>query len=126
VANTAAHEGWVLSAALTEFAEDGEFDLIREIVDLFLSDTGEKIEALQNAVLACNIAGAQRIAHSLKGAARQMGLIRLADGAEGLERRMPGTDSAILISLVHGITERWRDAKQSIVETRDAMPCNRT
>ena len=115
-------ERWVLSGALREFAADGEFDLIREIIDVFLSDTQEKVEALQKAAGEQDLSGAQRIAHSLKGAARQMGLSRLGDGAECLERSPAELEPVTFGFLVLAIVERWREARQLVMEARDSLP----
>jgi hypothetical protein len=41
-----------------ELGADGESDLVREIIDVFLSDTQEKVDSLQKAVLDPDLAGA--------------------------------------------------------------------
>jgi HPt (histidine-containing phosphotransfer) domain-containing protein len=126
--NTSKRERWALSGALLEFAEDGDFHLVRSIIDVFLSDTEDKVESLKQAVLASDSASAQRIAHSLKGAARQLGILRLADDAEHLEHARlehaspVGIDSATFSLLVMEIVGSWREAKQLVIDTRDALP----
>jgi len=117
--NLLQHEKWVLSGALSEFAIDGEFDLVRTIIDVFLSDTQEKIDSLQQAVLTTDPAGARGTAHALKGAARQMGLLRFAEDAERLERSSLQIDTPTFSSIVLALVDSWREAKQSIIETRD-------
>jgi len=122
------HERWLLSAsaALSEFAADGEFDLVREIVDVFLSDSQGKVDSLQKSVRAGDFAEARRTAHSLKGAASQMGLLRMAEDAERLERSPAEIGTAAISSLVLAIQERWSETKQSMIETRDSLPSSQT
>jgi HPt (histidine-containing phosphotransfer) domain-containing protein len=117
--NLAQPEKWILSGALSEFAADGEFDLVRTIIDVFLSDTQEKIDSLQEAVRTTDLAGARGTAHALKGAARQMGLPRFAEDAERLERSSPQIDTAAFSSFVLALVDSWHQAKQSVIETRD-------
>jgi HPt (histidine-containing phosphotransfer) domain-containing protein len=118
--NLAEHERWVLSGALREFVVDGEFDLVRTIIDVFLSDTQEKIDSLQEAVRTADLAGARVTAHGLKGAARQMGLPRFAEDAERLERSSPQIDTATFSSFALALVDSWQQAKQSVIETRDS------
>jgi HPt (histidine-containing phosphotransfer) domain-containing protein len=122
MANSSEQEKWVLSGALSEFAMDGDFDLVRAIIDVFLSDTQEKIESLRKALCARDLAGIRQTAHALKGAARQVGLVRLADDAELLERSSEQIDIATFSSFVLALVDHWRDAKQSVIDTRDSIP----
>lgn len=112
----------MLSGALGEFAMDGEFDLVRAILDVFLNDTQEKIESLQKALCAQDLAGIRRTAHSLKGAAMQVGLVRFAGGAELLERSSEQIDIATFSAFVLQLVDYWREAKQSVIDTRDSIP----
>jgi HPt (histidine-containing phosphotransfer) domain-containing protein len=119
--NTLQQERWALSGVLMEFAAEGEFDLIQEILNVFLHDAQEKVESLQAAVLTLDLSGAQRIAHSLKGASRQLDIPRLADDAERLERSSTEIDAVVFASLVQAIVERWCVTKQSIIHMRDSF-----
>jgi HPt (histidine-containing phosphotransfer) domain-containing protein len=119
-------EQWVLSEVLTQFAAEGEFDLVREIIDVFVNDSQAKVESLRKAVGAGDLTGARRIGHSLKGASRQMGITRMADEAERLERCPLDVDPANFSSLVLAILESWRQVKQSVIDARDSLPCNQT
>jgi len=104
-----------------ELGADGESVLVREIIDVFLSDTQEKVDSLQKAVLDPDLAGAQRIAHSLKGAAKQLEILQLAEDAERLESSSAEIDGGTLSLLVLTIVEGWREAKQSIIDPRESL-----
>ncbi len=112
---------WVISGALLEFAADGEFELVCEIIDVYLSDTQEKVEALGKVVPEFDAVGARRLAHSLKGSARQMGTLRFGDDLEKLEHCVAGVNAAELSALVQVIEERWIEVKREVNHTRQSM-----
>src|SRR5450631_934479 len=94
---------WELTGTLLEFAMEGKMDLVRSILDAFLIDTQEKIEVLEHAVLQPDLSSAQQLAHSLKGAARQLGIMQLADDAERLERSSANAGAAAFSVLVRAL-----------------------
>jgi hypothetical protein len=57
----------------------------------------------------------------LKGAAKQLGILQLAEDAERLERSSAEIEGATLSLLVLTIVEGWREAKQSIIDTRESL-----
>lgn len=115
---------WVLSGAILEFAHDGNFDLVRSILQSFLTDTQNRIECLEQA-LGSDPDAVERISHSLKGVFRQLGLPELGAAAEKLEQGSRAEmDTAALAVLVRGLIDRWGEAKQSVISTRDSLPTN--
>lgn len=119
--NGLAENQWALSEALLEFAAEGDFALVRAVVDVFLADTEGKIESLQKAAGNLDFAGARRIAHSLKGAARQVGTLRLADDAERLERCAAEIDTSTFSLLVLSIATGWQEDRQSVIRGLERM-----
>jgi PAS domain S-box-containing protein len=65
---------------------DGDRQIIREVWKAFTEDTPQLIKKLSAALGAGNLEQAQRLAHSLKGAAANIGAIRLQQNADRLER----------------------------------------
>jgi HPt (histidine-containing phosphotransfer) domain-containing protein len=71
-------------AELRELAgDDGEF--LREMTDLFLGSTAEKVPAIEGALKANRLAEAAAHAHQLKSASGNLGALRLADAFAQLE-----------------------------------------
>jgi len=115
-------EQWRLSGTLLEFAEDGDYALVRQIINVFLTDTQVKMESLEAGVFPTDFADVRRIAHSLKGAAKQVGTPRLAEDAGRLEKCDPETDAATFHLLVTAVAESWDEARRSINDTLTRMP----
>ncbi len=112
---------WELSGSLLDFAAEGDFALVRAVVDVFLADTEVKIESLLKAAGTQDIAGARQIAHSLKGAARQVGTLRLAADAERLEQCAAGIDESTFSLLVLAIAAGWREDRRSVIRGLERM-----
>jgi HPt (histidine-containing phosphotransfer) domain-containing protein len=73
-------------AAFSELQEDGEPDLIVELIDLFLQEAPLRLEAIQRAVAERDGLSLKRAAHSLKGSSGTLGVRPLAALCEKLER----------------------------------------
>ena len=116
-----AQERFEFSGVLLDIAADGDFTLVRRIIDVFLADTEAKVESLGDAVFPADFAEARRTAHSLKGAAVQIGTLRLANAAGQLERCAPEIDGATFFSLVKAIAESWWDARRSVIDALESM-----
>ena len=83
---TASDETPVDMERLLDFT-DGSSDSLRELVTLYLSQTGEQLEKLEAAVGAALPSEARRIAHSCAGASATCGMRRLVPLLRELERQ---------------------------------------
>lgn len=63
----------VLDEAMLAEVTGGDPDLIRELAELYISDSGEQLESMERALAARDIEGVGRIAHGLKGASASIG-----------------------------------------------------
>ena len=63
----------------------GDEELIKEVVPIFLNDSQERVEKLQEAVLSKDSEAIKFYSHAIKGAARNVGAERLSDIAGRLE-----------------------------------------
>ena len=63
----------------------GDEELIKEVVPIFLNDSKERIEKLQEAVASKDSKAIKFYSHAIKGAARNVGAERLSDIASRLE-----------------------------------------
>lgn len=79
----------------------------REILDMFLEDSPPRVESLARALEASDGSRAREQAHSLKGAAGNLGAMTLWSVCEGLEREIGEGD--------------WRAARQDLDDLRGRL-----
>jgi two-component system, sensor histidine kinase and response regulator len=64
-------------AGLRELQDEGEPDILNELIELFLTDVPPQLAALREAVEAGDAHSVERIAHTLKGSCGSMGAVRM-------------------------------------------------
>lgn len=64
--------------SLRELQQEGEPDILDELIALFLEDTLQQLAALREAVENEDTQSVERIAHTLKGSCGNMGALRMA------------------------------------------------
>ena len=65
----------------------GDFELLREVIGLFLDDYPQAIEKIRNAVVANDPSGVEHNAHSLKGSVSTFGVKDVFESALALEKQ---------------------------------------
>ena len=78
---------------LRELNEDGEPDIVTELIDLFLRDTPPRLAALKDAIQEGDAQALSQTAHTLKGSSSNMGATRLA--ALNAELQSKASDGAL-------------------------------
>ncbi|MDQ3302653.1 MAG: response regulator [Actinomycetota bacterium] len=63
---------------LRELQEEGEPDILEELVEIFLGDAPRQLETLREATETVDARSVKRIAHTLKGSCGNMGAVRMA------------------------------------------------
>jgi two-component system sensor histidine kinase/response regulator len=71
---------------LRDLQGEGEPDILCELIELFLADVPSQLDALREAVQSGDILSVKRIAHTLKGGSRNMGVVRMAAICAELEQ----------------------------------------
>ena len=64
---------WTVPSALDELWVAGQSDVVLELVQLFLSDTADRLGRLREALGHSDFGEVRRMAHSIKGSCSQMG-----------------------------------------------------
>ncbi len=72
---------------LRELNEDGEPDILTELIDLFLRDTPPRLVALKDAIKEGDAQAISQTAHTLKGSSASLGATRLAALNAELEKK---------------------------------------
>src|SRR5580700_12210479 len=75
-----------LDEALALSRVGGDFELLREVVGLFLDDYPRALEKIRNAVAANDASGVEHNAHSLKGSVSTFGAKDVFEAALALEK----------------------------------------
>jgi len=72
--------------SLSDAQEDGQPDLVVELIDLYLSDTSRRVRAMREALATTDGPLLGRAAHALKGGSSTLGALQVAESCEELER----------------------------------------
>jgi len=65
-------------AALREFDNEGDPDLVAELAVIFFQDAVERLASLRRAIDSADAAGIENEAHSLKGSSASLGAMRIS------------------------------------------------
>jgi signal transduction histidine kinase/DNA-binding response OmpR family regulator len=92
----------------------GNASLFTRVLRGFIADTGERVEALRRSVELGEAQTAQQVAHALRGSCANIGVARMADVAEALERlattgRLDGAQA-----LVQQLADEFRQAEAAL------------
>jgi HPt (histidine-containing phosphotransfer) domain-containing protein len=71
--------------ALRALNEEGQPDVVKEVLGLFVTESAARLDAIEAAVRAHDAAALQRSAHTLKGASGAIGAVALQTACRTLE-----------------------------------------
>jgi HPt (histidine-containing phosphotransfer) domain-containing protein len=100
----AEHEGtelWKLPESLLEFVNTGDDEMVAEILELFQQDSSERLRELSAALSSCDRESIRKQAHTLKGAALQVGATALSVICLELEQHAADRPEPQLADLVY-------------------------
>ncbi len=102
-------------AAFAELQDDGEPDLIVELIDLYLQEAPLRIEAIRRAVADADGLSLKRAAHSLKGSSGTLGVRPLAALCQELESLADDAWLPAATVLVERLEEEFVRAHKALV-----------
>ena len=102
---------------LRELQEEGEPDILNELIELFLDDVPPHLKTLQEAVEGKDASSIERIAHTLKGSCGNMGATRMVELCEELQDASSSED----LSRALGLLGRLEAEFKHVRTTLDAM-----
>jgi two-component system sensor histidine kinase/response regulator len=100
----------------------GDAGLLRELLQFFADLAPGQVRDLGDAVAAGDVAAVDLHAHSLKGAAANVGAVALADAARALEMLAKGGGLAGADALVAGIADRLDETLGAIADLAASWP----
>jgi CheY-like chemotaxis protein len=101
-------------ARLSELQEEGEPDILRELIELFLTDVPPQLVALRKAMEAGDAHSVGRIAHTLKGSSGNMGATRMTAICSDLEDVGASGDLSAAPELLERLEEESRRVRMAL------------
>ena len=106
-------------AALAEAQEVGEPDLIVELIDLYLEDAPQWVEAIRAAVAQADAASIKRAAHTLKGSSGSVGVCQVAEICKLFEQTDFDSLAARGETLMQLLDREFERARAALLTERD-------
>ncbi len=101
--------------ALAALQEEGQPDVLAEMVGLFVGETVGWLTEARNAVDSGDVLALGRVAHSLKGACATIGAERMRGQAAGLEEALVAGRVSEAPSFVDALTEEFHQLRSQLV-----------
>jgi two-component system, sensor histidine kinase and response regulator len=92
---------------LRELQQEGESDILCELLELFLTDVPPRLVALREAVQSGDARSVERVAHALKGSCGNMGALRMEPLCTELEEIGRSEDLAAAPELISRLEEEF-------------------
>ena len=101
--------------ALAALQEEGQPDVLGEMVGLFVGETVGWLTEARNAVDSGDVLALGRVAHSLKGACATIGAERMRGQAAGLEEALVAGRVSEAPAFVDALTEEFHQLRSQLV-----------
>jgi HPt (histidine-containing phosphotransfer) domain-containing protein len=108
---------WVLPAALQQLQECGEELLVEELIEIFQTDTAERLEILRHAVDTADYKITHTESHTIKGSALQVGAVKVADICREMEFQSRQDQPAQLAPLMRALLRSFEEVR-GVLATR--------
>ncbi len=115
-------------AILDELLEldDGEGDILRETLEVFLSSTPERVDALETALAVGDFEAVERIAHTLKSSSAMVGGQQMSELCKRLEHGSAAGAVVEAPKLARGIGERFAALRCALTAELDRLAASST
>ncbi len=104
----------ILDLKQLDISTGGDDELAEQVVEVFLSDLPDQLDGLAQAVRANEVKTAERIAHSIKGAAATVGGIALRDTASECEQLGHAGDLTTMASLLPALRDQFAELGEAL------------
>lgn len=101
-------------ASLRELGADGEADLLSELVQLFLADSPDKLEAMRDGFGGGDAKLVERTAHSLKSSAASLGATSLSKVMAEIESAGRAQDLERVSALLPRVSQEFDQARDAL------------
>jgi HPt (histidine-containing phosphotransfer) domain-containing protein len=105
---------WKVPPALAELWDAGQSDVVIELIELFLTDTADRLARLREALATADSDQLRRMAHSIKGSCSQMGEERMALLGCHLEEKAKAESLAECDDILVRLADQFEFSSRSI------------
>lgn len=99
---------------LMSFADDGDPELLVDLIQMFLEDSPSKVEAVNEALAVGDFDKAERAAHSLKGSSGNLGARFVQDVCEKLQLSTRNHELEVSRELAPKLAEYYTAAESEL------------
>ncbi|MBI4583568.1 MAG: Hpt domain-containing protein [Planctomycetes bacterium] len=100
--------------SLRSLQEEGEPDILEEVIQTFLEDTPQRLAALREALADHDWTLLGKAAHTLKGSSRNLGAKRLGDLCLKLEEKAAGGEAVLIGQLIDEGEEEFKKVARAM------------
>jgi two-component system sensor histidine kinase BarA len=112
-------------SVLLDFS-DGDFSVIEKFIGLFMEESTKEISLLEKAMEDQDITEVEKLAHSIKGAAAEVGGKRLSAMARNMEKAAESIDLLLCQAMLEPLKTEWENVKkvllQNFIQKKDKQP----
>ena len=113
---------WQLSAVLSQFQDDGDYEWIRELIDCCLSDTQQRLTLLREGARNGSFETISAQAHTLKGSARDIGAAAMSEICREIEQKARAREVGDYQTLASQLESSVDDLQRVLVAYRSSLP----
>ena len=99
---------------LLSFADDGDPELVIDLIQMFLDDGPAKVEAITKGLAEGDLEKVERAAHSLKGTSGNLGARMLQESCEAMQIASRNHVMADVRSITPRIVAAYADAEKAL------------
>ena len=115
------HQPTAFSPSVASGQVDGDMELLKEIIGIFLDDYPKTMALIEAAVNESNATNLEHYAHSLKGAASNFGAATTVEAALNLEMMGRNGDLASAAQLLSQLRQEVSKLERDMVEYRKTL-----
>lgn len=105
-------------ASLDEAWEEGDADLVVELIDLYVGDAPQWVEAMRAAAAGDDATVLKRAAHTLKGSSGSLGVRQVAETCSLLEQLNDSDSAARVEELLQQLDREFATARAALAAER--------
>lgn len=105
---------------LLSFADDGDPELIIDLITMFLEDGPAKVKAVTDGLAEGDLEKVERAAHSLKGTSGNLGARQLQDACEAMQVASRSHNIDDVREIVPRIVATYADAELALQKLRSS------
>lgn len=103
---------------LLSFSDDGDPELLLDLIQMFLDDGPEKVRAVHEGLQAGDFEKMERAAHSLKGSSGNLGARRLQNTCEKMQIATRNHDLPTSANLTPQLAADYAEVERALLELR--------